>query len=442
MRTSHVVPGFAAAAALLLAACGGGAAPAASAPAAASSAAAKPSVAASAVASAKPVASAAASASAKPAASPKPTATTLPVVATDTTQVALTKIAIPPIAGKTLSADIMEVDQATHRLYVTDRTSGGIDVFDTSASPAKYMTTVKTKGDPNGVVVAANVKKLLVGEGNNANPAGSPGQSTIGIIDITDPASPKVLAELDAGGKKRADEVDYDPNTKKGLVANSDDQFVTIVDMDKNTIVKKIDLPGGGLEQPRYNPVDKMMYLTGSEDNVLYQFDLSKDAMVKKTEIVDPCNPNGIAINPTLNIAVLGCSNTKQQHLAIWDFKTSKVTSTIDKAGACDGDIYDAKANKFFVACSNFFRGGQLSIVNGDGSFFTNVPTAVGSHGVGYDEGTNTVFTQDQLPNEGVLFAFTVPATAGGGAAAKPAASGAASAKPATSGAASAKPSA
>jgi hypothetical protein len=303
----------------------------------------------------------------------------------------------------------MEVDQATHRLYVTDRTDGGISIFDTSASPAKYITTIKTKNDPNGVTIAKNVNKVFFGEGNNGQAADAPGQSTIGIMDISDPNSGKILAELPAGGKKRSDETDYDPNTKKGMVANSDDQFVTIVDMVANTIAKKIDLPGGALEQPRYNPVDKMMYLTGSEDNVLYQFDMDKMTMTKKIDIVDPCNPNGISINPTLNIAVLGCSNTKTQHLAVWDFKTGKVTSTIDKAGACDGDIYDAKANLFFVACSNFYRGGQMSIVAGDGKFVTNVPTAVGSHGVAYDQPTNTVYTQDQLPNEGVLFSFAVP---------------------------------
>lgn len=419
-------PAVALAALLGLAACGGtpAASPVASVPPPASSAAAKPASAAakpaSAAASAKPAASTAASASAKPAASggsasakpsavAKPTPTTLPVVEADTTKVQLTKIPIPPVAGKTLSADILEVDQATHRLYVADRTTGGIDVFDTSASPAKYITTAKTKGAPNGVAVAKNVNKLIVGEGDNAKPADSPGQSSAGIIDITDPANPKVLAELSTGGKKRTDEVDYDPNTKRALVANSDDQFATVIDMDKNTVLKKIDLPGGGLEQPRYNPVDKMMYLTGSDDNVIYQIDMKAMTMTKKTDVGVPCDPAGVAVNPANSIGVLGCNDKKKQNLVVWDFKAGKSTAVIDKAGACDGELYDAKANKFFVACSNFYRGGQLAIVGGDGKFITNVPTAVGSHGVAYDEGTNTVFTQDQLPNEGTLFAFQPP---------------------------------
>jgi hypothetical protein len=41
--------------------------------------------------------------------------------------------------------------------------------------------------------------------------------------------------------------------------------------------------------------------------------------------------------------------------------------------------------------------------------FLTNVETAVGSHGVAFDETNKIVYTQDQLPNEGALFSFQLP---------------------------------
>jgi len=439
MRLQRPLFGTSLAALMLLAACGGSASvassPAASAPPPPSSAAAKPSVAsakpkpsaAPSVASAKP----AVSASAKPSAAPKPTATTLPTVAADTAQVTLTKIPIPALAGKkSLSADIMEVDQAAHLLYLTDRATNGVDIFDISSFPGKFVKTIPVPGKgTNGLTIAKNVNKIIVG--NN--------DSTVSIIDI-DPKSPKVdtvIATVSTGGKKRADETDYDPNTKKAMVANSDDNFVSIIDMTTNKIVAKINTtPAGGIEQPRYNPTDKFMYLTGSENNIMYQFDMIKDTMTKQTDVVDKCNPNGNAINPTLDIALLGCSNKAQQHTAIWDFKTSKVTSTTDKVGAGDAAIYDAKANKFFFAASNYYRGGQMGIFSGNGKFIANVPTAVGAHAVAYDETNNALFAQDQLPNQGAVFTFKVPTGPGG-------ASGAASvsAKPAAGGA-SAKPSA
>jgi len=39
----------------------------------------------------------------------------------------------------------------------------------------------------------------------------------------------------------------------------------------------------------------------------------------------------------------------------------------------------------------------------------TNIETAVGSHGVAFDEANKIIYTQDQLPNEGALFSFTLP---------------------------------
>ena len=41
--------------------------------------------------------------------------------------------------------------------------------------------------------------------------------------------------------------------------------------------------------------------------------------------------------------------------------------------------------------------------------FLNNVPTAVGAHGVAFDETNNIVYTQDQLPSEGALFSFPLP---------------------------------
>jgi hypothetical protein len=103
----------------------------------------------------------------------------LPIVPGDTTKVALTHIDIPPIKGKTLDSDLLELDQANHRLYLADRATNGVDVFDISTPTAQYLLTIDTGSGPNGVILAQNVKKLFAGLND----------STVAIIDI-DPASP------------------------------------------------------------------------------------------------------------------------------------------------------------------------------------------------------------------------------------------------------------
>jgi hypothetical protein len=402
---------------LLLAACGGAAAPAsspapssaapkpasvaASAPAAPSTApASKPSAAAS--ASAKPAASGA-SASAKPAASVAPTATTLPAIDANTTKIQLTHIDIPPAKGKTGSFDIFEIDQAAHLMYTADRAGGGVSIFDVSTPMAKWVKTVDTGSPANGVTIAKNVNKVYAGLND----------SNVAVIDI-DPKSPKVntvIAKVNTGGKARANEEDYDANTKTLWIENQDDGFLSVIDASKDQIVKKFDNLGKGLEQPRYNPNDKMMYMTwGGEGNVLYQFDPAKVEMVKKIDVVEPCNPQGLAINPATNQALLGCGNKKEQFTAVWDFKTSKIVLKNDQVGAGDQAAYSPKANRYFFAASNFYRGGVMGIFDGaSGKFITNVPTAVGSHSVAFDETNNIVYTGDQKPNDAGLWSFALP---------------------------------
>ncbi|HEX9076325.1 MAG TPA: ABC transporter substrate-binding protein [Anaerolineae bacterium] len=328
--------------------------------------------------------------------------TTLPPVPGDTTNVPLTKIEITPAKGKNISIDLLVVDQENHRLYVADRTTNGVDVFDVSAPTAKYMTTIDLGSGANGVVLASNVKKLFAGLND----------STIAVIDL-DPASSKpyqVLARPNTGGKGRADEGDYDPKDKKLYLANSDDGFVTVMDATTNQIITKIDKLGEALEQPRYNPADGMMYMTSSNQNAIYQFDPTKDTLVKKFDVGVPCDPHGLAFNASGKQALLGCSDRKTQQVVSWDVAAGKVLDTFKQTGAGDGLMYDPKVDKFFFGAGNYYRGGQMSIFSGSPiKFLTNVPTAVKSNGVAFDETNNVVYTQDPLPGEAALFSFPLP---------------------------------
>ena len=331
-----------------------------------------------------------------------PAPTPLPAIAANTTLLAVAKIPIPPIAGKTASIDIMEIDQAAHRLYVTDRTDNGIDVFDVATSCAKYVKTIATGSGPNGVVVAKNVNKIFAGLND----------SNVAIIDIAPGSSTTdtVIAKVSTGGKMRADELDYDSKDKKIYIANSDDGIVTVIDASTNAIVKKFDNLGEGLEQPRYDSADGMMYMTSSVQNAVFKFDPTKDTMVQKYDVVAKCSPNGLAINPTTNQALLGCSARAVPIAVSWDLAGGKVLTTFDQTGAGDGVFYSAKADRFFFAASNFNRGGVMSIFKGNPiAFVTNIPTAVGAHGVAYDEANDVIYTQDQNPNEGALFSFSPP---------------------------------
>ena len=334
---------------------------------------------------------------------PTPQPTLLPPVAGDTTTVPLTKIPIPPLQGKTASIDIMQIDQDAHRLYVGDRTTG-VDVFDITTKDAKYVKSVDVGSGANGIVVAKKVNKLFAGLND----------SNVAVIDLT---TLNVITKVNTGGKGRADELDYDPKDNKVYVANSGDGFVTVIDGTTNAIIKKIDNLGAALEQPQYDSNDGLVYMTSSDQNTIFVFDPAKDVLVRKDVIAVLCNPNGLAINPKTNQAVLGCSagragSTGTPLTVSWDLTKGIFLSVFGQVGAGDSVIYDAKTDRFYFGAHNFPHGSVIGIFSGSPiAFLTNVPTGSfsGAKNLAYDETNNLIYTQDALPGEGSLFSFTPP---------------------------------
>jgi DNA-binding beta-propeller fold protein YncE len=353
---------------------------------------------------ATPTPTAAGSASGSTAPTPTPQPTLLPPIAENTTSVILTKIPIPPLSGKTASIDLIVIDQEAHRLYAADRVTNGVDVFDITTKETKYLKTVDAGSGANGVVVAKNVNKLFAGLND----------SNVAIIDLTSLA---LIAKVNTGGKGRADELDYDPKDNKIYVANSGDGFVTVIDANTNTIVHKFDNLGAALEQPQYDSADGLMYMTSSDQNAVFVFDPVKDVLVRKDVLAVLCNPQGIAINPKTNQALLGCNigragSTGTSLTVAWDLAKGIFVGVFGQVGSGDSVTYSAKTDRFYFGAHNFPHGSSIGIFSGAPiAFLTNVPTGsfTGAKNLAYDETNNLIYTQDALPGDGALFSFTPP---------------------------------
>src|SRR5262245_54876208 len=120
------------------------------------------------------------------------------------TPVALVKvIAIPgaPIA----STDLLWVDQATERLYFSDRSNFSVDIID--AENDRYIgritgfvgPTGARGAGPNGVLVTPD-NKLWAGDGN----------SLVQVVDLN-VNPPQIVRSISTLGTNRADELAYDP---------------------------------------------------------------------------------------------------------------------------------------------------------------------------------------------------------------------------------------
>src|SRR6266571_1352743 len=74
--------------------------------------------------------------------------------------VAISHTPIPTASGGTGSFDVVEIDQAAHRLYVADRTNRGVDVFYISTAQPKYVATIPVPSSPNGLAIAPDRDRL------------------------------------------------------------------------------------------------------------------------------------------------------------------------------------------------------------------------------------------------------------------------------------------
>ena len=284
---------------------------------------------------------------------------------------------VPADAHGMKFVDTCEIDQAHHRLYAGDNWAGGVDVFDISGPQAKYLKSVRgARGTYYGVCIAPELNRVFVGmSGGHVIVLDSdPGSSTFDTI----------IATIDVGGHGSADLIDYDSVHQKVYVANRNDGFVTSIDARTNAVAKKIDGLGGALEQPRFNAADGMVYLSGNAENVLYQIEAATDRVVGKLEIGEPCHPNGLAINPKTNKAVLANSG-RNNKCVVLDLAAGKLDSIADTGGG-DGATYDPVADRFFFAASGFRDGPVVGIFDGQAKFLGNVPTGRMASWVAYDQ--------------------------------------------------------
>lgn len=319
-----------------------------------------------------------------------------------TTEAPISAFVMPDGAVGAKFTDTLDIDQDAHRLYMGDNWSGGVDIFDISTTEPVLLQTVRMWGNVFGVCVAKNVNKVFAGLSG----------SIVAVVDIN-PAAARpnaVIARIDTGGRGSADLLDYDPVHRKVYAANRNDGFLTAIDAVTNEVVKRIDGLGKALEQPRFNRADGMVYLAGNGDNVLHQVDPVQDVLVNTFDIGDACSPNGMAINPETNQALLACSNRQRPHTVIWDLNTQSIASVIEESGCGDGAIYSAAVDRFFFAASGF-GGGPVMGVFGENPvrFITNVPTERGSSWVAFDETNRMVYAPAVRNGKPALMKFPLP---------------------------------
>ena len=210
-------------------------------------------------------------------------------------------IGVIPIPGNPVaSTDITWVDQLRGRLYLTDRSNQGIDIFDAVDNvfvgriPGFVGPTgVVGTGGPDGVVVTED-NQLWAGDGNGL----------VQVADLNlDP--PRIIRTISTGpvSDGRADELGYDPLERIILIATpgANPRYATFISADSYQILGKLVFPdASGLEQPVWDAQLHRFLLTVPSLPTSYVavIDPVKMTLTKKFPL-GTCGATGLALAPS-----------------------------------------------------------------------------------------------------------------------------------------------
>jgi hypothetical protein len=306
--------------------------------------------------------------------------------------------------GGLYAYDISFVDQTTQTYYLGDRSNSAVDVVDaatgsfvkqiTATPPFAGVAASCPDGDvndcsgPNGVVTGGNC--LFVGD--------SPSRVRSFMLP-----EGKEVSILNTGGPPfRADEMSYDSKDRILVAANNANvpPFVSVINVSsscKLTLKEKIvyNLASGvnatnGAEQSLWDPATGLFYhsipQTGDKslspngpNGLVIAIDPTSGKIVDKYPVY-LCQPAGLALNPTNDTLLLGCSVVFDTAGVAWSSTDSKtatpyqvvmratdgaIAAYVPGVGGSDEVSYNSGDNRWYTASSSNALGPALGIIDG-----------------------------------------------------------------------------
>ena len=265
--------------------------------------------------------------------------------------------------------DYLEVDPATHRLFITR----GTHVIVVDPEQGKIIGDIPDTQGVHGIAFADEFNKGFTTNGHASH-------ST--IFDLT---SLKVLG--DAATDKDPDGLIYDPFSKRAFSFNGDANSSTAIDATSGKVIGTVALGGG----PEFAASDNKgnIFVNLEDKSSLVKFD-AKTLKVENTWPLAPCeSPSGLAIDAAHEILVVGCRN---KLMTFVDGDSGKILGTVPIGQGVDANRFDPATGYAFASCGD----GTLTIAHEDSpakfSLVETIQTQRGARTMALDYATHTVY--------------------------------------------------
>jgi len=271
--------------------------------------------------------------------------------------------------GGTGGWDYLEVDPATHRLFI----SRGTHYIVVDPDQGKIIGDIPGSQRAHGIAFANEFNKGFTSDGSNAD-------ST--IFDLT---SLKVLDKVHTD--KDSDAAIYDPFSKRVFTFNGDANTASAIDAASGKLISTFPLGGG----PEFGASDGKgkIFVNLEDKSSLVKFD-AKTLKIENTWPLAPCeSPSGLAIDAAHEILVVGCHN---KLMAFVDGNSGKVLGTVPIGQGVDANRFDPVTGYAFASCGD----GTLTIAHEDSptkfSTVEIIQTQRGARTMALDYATHTAY--------------------------------------------------
>jgi DNA-binding beta-propeller fold protein YncE len=265
--------------------------------------------------------------------------------------------------------DYLEVDPATHRLFITRATH----VIVVDPDQAKIIGDIPDTQGVHGIAFADEFNKGFTTNGRSSS-------ST--AFDLT---SLKALG--DAPTDKDPDGLIYDPFSKRAFSFNGEANSSTAIDAASGKVAGTVALGGG----PEFAASDNKgnIFVNLEDKSALVEFD-AKTLQVENTWSLAPCeSPSGLAIDAAHEILVVGCRNKRMTFV---DGNSGKVLATVPIGQGVDANRFDPATGYAFASCGD----GTLTIAHEDSptkfSLVETIQTQRGARTMALDYATHAVY--------------------------------------------------
>jgi PEP-CTERM motif len=331
-------------------------------------------------------------------------------VLTDTIAIPTSPSNVQP-GGVFSSFDISYFDPLTQLDYVADRSNAAVDIFSAQTNSfvgriggtcclfSGQTATTSTSG-PDGVQVINLPGQHQVYAGNGPS-------NLLGFNIGPTPTTNTQFTNTFTSGKFRVDEMSFDPNTNRLLVANNADSpaFASLIDAKTGAIIKgNIVIPGAapgdGMEASDYSSKTHTFFVAlpsigGDKSGGVAEIDPTTGNVLRVISLaalgITSYSPTGLAISKTGQI-LLGNGNSTGQTVILDPTAASPLVKVLNVTGE-DQVWFDPTTGRWFLAARFNPGGAVLGIVDSNTDTLSQlVKTTFNDHSVSVDPISGEVF--------------------------------------------------